>query len=54
MKREKEEKKKKTKKVKDVFHEWQQLNKNKSLWMRKSEDVTREKTTHLFTSRAFQ
>merc|ERR1712014_437353 len=31
---------KKTKKVKEVSHEWEQLNKNKPLWMRKSEDVT--------------
>eukprot|EP00438_Fugacium_kawagutii_P009906 Skav216399 [mRNA] locus=scaffold457:301634:318818:+ [translate_table: standard] len=38
--KEKEEKKKKTKKVKEVSHEWEQLNKNKPLWMRKSEDVT--------------
>eukprot|EP00438_Fugacium_kawagutii_P006149 Skav228582 [mRNA] locus=scaffold1470:107882:113430:+ [translate_table: standard] len=36
--KEKEEKKKKTKKVKEVSHEWEQLNKNKPLWMRKSED----------------
>merc|ERR1711971_1121719 len=34
-----EEKEKKTKKVKGVSHEWEQLNKNKPLWMRKSEDV---------------
>ena len=25
-------------KVKEVSHEWEQLNKNKPLWMRKSED----------------
>merc|ERR1712139_557728 len=31
-----EKKKKKTKKVKEVSHEWEQLNKNKPLWMRKS------------------
>merc|ERR1719183_3467918 len=31
--KEKEEKKKKTKKVKEVSHEWEQLNKNKPLWM---------------------
>merc|ERR1711865_144368 len=36
-----EEKKKKTKKVKEVSHEWEQLNKNKPLWMRKSEDSLR-------------
>merc|ERR1719428_2523292 len=40
--KEKEAKKKKTKKVKEVSHEWEQLNKNKPLWMRKSEDVTNE------------
>merc|ERR1739848_696267 len=38
--KEKEEKKKKTKKVKEVSHEWEQLNKNKPLWMRKADDVT--------------
>merc|ERR1711898_56247 len=31
--KEEEEKKKKTKKVKEVSHEWEQLNKNKPLWM---------------------
>merc|ERR1712060_611425 len=31
--KEKEAKKKKTKKVKEVSHEWEQLNKNKPLWM---------------------
>merc|ERR1711985_157904 len=36
---EKEEKKKKTKKV---THDWEQLNKNKPLWMRKAEEVTTE------------
>merc|ERR1711933_132786 len=40
--KEKEAKKKKTKKVKEVSHEWEQLNKNKPLWMRKAEDVTNE------------
>merc|ERR1711959_490294 len=40
--KEKEAKKKKTKEVKEVSHEWEQLNKNKPLWMRKSEDVTNE------------
>merc|ERR1712195_125804 len=30
-----EKEKKKTKKVKEVSHEWEQLNKNKPLWMRK-------------------
>merc|ERR1712149_158841 len=35
---EKEEKKK----VKEVTHDWEQLNKNKPLWMRKAEEVTTE------------
>merc|ERR1712224_1178739 len=39
---EKEEKTKKTKKVKEVTHDWEQLNKNKPLWMRKAEEVTTE------------
>ena len=34
--KEKESKQKKMKKVKEVSHEWEQLNKNKPLWMRKS------------------
>merc|ERR1711898_63819 len=33
---------KKTKKVKEVTHDWEQLNKNKPLWMRKAEEVTNE------------
>merc|ERR1719235_2624733 len=37
-----EEAKKETKKVKEVTHDWEQLNKNKPLWMRKAEEVTTE------------
>jgi len=37
-----DKKEKKTKKVKEVTHEWETLNKQKPLWMRKAEDVTKE------------
>jgi molecular chaperone HtpG len=34
--------KKPTKKIKEITHEWQFLNKNKPIWTRKPEEVTRE------------
>mmetsp|Transcript_2493 Transcript_2493/g.3662 ORF Transcript_2493/g.3662 Transcript_2493/m.3662 type:complete len:713 (+) Transcript_2493:59-2197(+) len=36
------EKKKKTKKITEVTHEWEKLNNNKPLWMRKPEEITSE------------
>lgn len=40
--KEDEEKKKKTKKVKETKTEWERLNKNKPLWLRKPDEVTDE------------
>merc|ERR1712054_67445 len=37
-----EKKEKKTKKIKEVTHDWEHLNGQKPLWMRKSDEVTHE------------
>ncbi|XP_030538232.2 heat shock protein 83-like [Rhodamnia argentea] len=47
---EEKEKKPKKKKVKEVIHEWQQINKQKPIWMRKPEEVTKEEYAAFYKS----
>ena len=43
-------KEKKKKKVKEVRHEWQQINKQRPIWLRKPEEVTREEYAAFYKS----
>merc|ERR1712173_262361 len=47
---EEKEKKKKTKKVKEVKSEWERLNKQKPIWMRKPDEVKNEEYSSFYKS----